>query len=317
MSSGLRGGYYSSNIFAPGGPNLGGDQIISGGSTVTLSDDLVCNSLTVKDTSSIVTSGYKIFAREFIHLMDDASIVHPGGNGTDGGTNPGDGVGGVAAVGGTVGNSLAGGDSTDTNGVDGVGNFFFALADGTGGIGGDGAGGTGGAGGLGQWFGPAAGTPFSALVAQTAWTFDTTTVGVSPALGGAGGGGGAGAGGGEKGGGGGAGGGVIYVSTPFLILEGASRIESRGGDGGDGVMVNSAGGGSGSGGVVILNVFQILLKSSSCLITASPGTPGLGNGTGTNGTAGTFGWVYVYSEAGSERAAQFLGSQHTTLPQKL
>jgi hypothetical protein len=309
-------GSYFPKIQTPGGPSLGGDQVIDGATVVDLTADLVCNSLWLRDTAVINTKGYKIYAREFLRISGSASIQHNGENGGDGGTLVGDGLGGLGAPGVSVGHGLTGGDSSDTDGNDGLEEPFFGISENVGGTGGDGAGGTGGTGGASTFLQILAGTPYAPHIAQYGWTLCNATIPATtvPVLGGGGGGAGAGGGGGNKGGGGGGGGGVIWIGTPLLILEDSASIQARGGNGGDGAVSNTGGGGGAGGGSILLYVERVLLKGANSVIQVPGGFGGTGNGTGANCSPGLEGWVYIYSELGVERASSFTGSTSSVLP---
>jgi hypothetical protein len=306
-------GFYVSGIHFCGGAQ-GSDMTLDGSTVMTLTGDLVVDSLFMKDNSAILTNGYHIYARRFIRMIENAGISNSGQDGTAGGSGGGDGEGGAGGAGAAMWGGSSGGDSD----VDGDGEATNSLSEATGGDGGAGSGGgnPGGNGGTAHWDGDVNGTYFQPMIPISGLNGVMTPVAI---FGGAGGGGGGNGGGGNKGGGGGGGGGNVFIATPLLIMDGQTNIESHGGNGGDGAVGNAGGGGGGSGGTIILVVGQVIMRGSSSFsrITTPGGTGGAGAGTGAAGSDGIGGYVYVFSEFGTERQSTYRADINGVIPTTL
>lgn len=101
--------------------------------------------------------------------------------------------------------------------------------------------------------------------------------------------GGGGNAGGKFGGGGGGGGGLAWIRAKSIVNSG--RISCRGGKGGNATSAgNGGGGGGGGGGVLFMWCDDWTGSPPDC----NGGAAGLGDGTGSNGSAGSDGKILVY-----------------------
>lgn len=247
-------------------------NVTIGAGTTTLTRDMYYDNLTI--TGTLVTDGYKIFART---SATGTGIVSWGtaNNGANA-TFPG-GAGGARSGNGILKNNKGGdGGNCGAGGASGS-----VTISGTGGDGG--AGGNGGVG--------ATGT--STATSSTRWfNFADLTIlgadfsfasGTSPLSGGAGGSGGSGAGscGGASGGGGGASGGPVFIASP--IIGGTFTVRSIGGNGGTGTASGGGGGGGGSSIMIFINK----LWNGTYLLTG-----GASSGGTNPGNAGSSGRSY-------------------------
>lgn len=262
------------------GTGKDGDVTITG-TTVTLTDDMYYNDLTIDASGVLATAGFRVFVKGTATIN---GRLHNDGNGN---AAPGR-TAGTATVTGTVGAGAAGGDggNAGTAGTAGSAVAANTRMGGTGGNGGTGAsganaGGTGGTtgtpalidGGFRSWF-----DVFCATRGQN--------VSGTKLNGGCGGGGG-GASNFAIGGGGGGGGGVVTLIAN--TVSGTGTISANGGvgsGGGTGSGGNTGGGGGGGGGAVIVVCNAITMNLAN--ITASGGAGGA-TGGGAGGTVGAVG----------------------------
>jgi hypothetical protein len=240
------------------------------GTTYTLTDDLVADTVVVDSGVVVLTAGYRIYAR--------TSVVC---NGTIRNNARNNGTLASNALGVTVGGSQGGANGGVTNGA--VSGNAVGTLGGVGGTGGNGSAGTGAA--------------SSALVEVSRvrnnlvalWTCLSPGIASYKAAG-AGNAGGSGAGNGTNAGGGsGAGGGIVWIATPSL--SGSGTIQATGFAGANAVSTNTGGGGGGGGGAIV--VFTNGTSTGSLTLDVSGGAGGNGNGTGTAGTAGSAGPVII------------------------
>ena len=266
----------------------GDDGVVTISSNTTLTRDWFYDDLTIDDTFTLNTNGYRIFVKGTCSVTGTIENTGGaggnggiGGNGTtgSGGSAGSAGAAGAAASGGTLKASLAGtigivgaqGGNNANGDTGGVGNNGNALA--AGGLVGAGVngvsgatggacqtknGGTGGAGGTGGTFTSAISRPRTTPMSTLFGYFDSSGTFVQfdssggSASGGSGGGGGGdtNVGGGGAGGGGGTGGngGITLIAAKTITVNAGGKIRSNGGTGGAGGNGGDAGGTGASGG---------------------------------------------------------------------
>lgn len=304
------------------------DVAYHAGGTITLTEDLYCNSLSLAAAVTMNTGGYRIYARNFIHLQGGSIIRH---NGAVGAVGTGSALGGAGAAIGTTGGGGSGGD-----GGSGAGSTAPAFSNGQslGGSGGAGAGGSGpgataGFGRAGGFSPGLWGAILQPSLADLCGVFGTGGGITDPTVfrfvvGGGGGGGGGGTGNGSglgRGGAGGGGGGIVYLTADEIMIDDTSQIQAKGGNGGNGDSTggdSGGGGGGGGGGIIVKANFVRIANGAGFNIGGGTGGNGGGAGAaGVNGDAG--GSVLVFSPHGSERltgAATFLGATYPLLPRR-
>lgn len=243
------------------------------GAVYTMTRDQQFTTLTVNAGITLISGGYRIYARGVI--TNNGTIGAPGNAA----------AGAVAAP--SLGSGTLAGASAGAAGGTGAGAAGAALVGASNcSVGASGAGGTGTSG--------AGGAGVNAVSASLVWwnTVYPLLAGVVGIFGTAksiGGGlpGGSGAGDGvNSGGGGGGGGGTLGIICQQLINNGL--LTTNGGRGGDAPAGNCGGGGGGGGGLILV---YSLVASVIGTATAAAGGSGLGIGTGTNGGPGTAGAV--------------------------
>jgi hypothetical protein len=302
------------------GDGNNGDVTISGDTTLT--SDMYYNNLTINNTKTLNTGGYRIFVKGT--LTNDGTISrngNNGGNGADAGSGaypflPGFGAGGTAGAAlstGTIYGSVVGGagaDGKDWNGNTSGGNGGNGGTNSTESIGVNGLiGGAGGgpysgyAGGAGGAAGTATATiqpirnsTFALLMKE--FSSDNTVKYIKSSA--SSGGGGSGAGGGNLvssggGGGGGSAGGIILICAKKIVNNGT--ISANGGSGGNGGNSKTnqggnacgAGGGSGGSGGIIVLLYSRLTAGTISVAGGTKGNKGLKVGSGTDGNDGSDG----------------------------
>lgn len=293
------------------------------GGTVTLGEDLYCNSLSVNTGTTLVTAGYRIYARNFVRVYGSGVIRN---NGTVGAVGTGSALGGAGGARTTTGGGAGGGNGGEDGGFAPSTSFTMSLG-GTGGAGAAGDGGGGGGGGVASWV-ASLGAILQPTIADLAAVFSRDTLMVDPlkffyVVGGAGGGGGGGTGAGGGvglGGGGGGGGGVVHITANEIILDDTGQIQALGGAGGAGDATggDSGGGGGGGGGVIIVKTNFVRIANGA-QFNVTGGAGGAGGGAGPTGNAGANGSVVIFSPHGCERltgAATFAGATYPILPRR-
>ena len=270
---------------APAGGGAGGLAIFGDGSdgNVTISSntdltrDMFYDDLTIDNTYTLSTKGYRIFVKGI--LTNNGTIERTGNNTSSS-------LGGAALTAGSLGESAKGGNGRAGGaGVGFPGDSLTSSFGGNGGGGGATTGYNGGSGGTTTAPTAAIGgfktLPFAVILKE----IESTVIKIT---GGAGGGGGARrAGGGGDGGGGGGGGGVLLIVAK-TIINSSGTISANGGDGANGSLPEGGGGGGGGGGVLIL-IYNSLTTGTE---TANGGAFGTGQGVaGQDGVAGSNGTV--------------------------
>jgi len=282
-------------------------------SVYTLTRDVYYTDLTVSTGVTIKPSGYRIFGIGTLTLNGTAIISRNGNAGSDGVNDNGlpnaGGLGGVALANGYLKGSIAGGNGGASVGSPnpagaGVAGGNTTNSLGTNGVyGGSGRTGTNAAGAAG-----AGGTATASNVKLIAnWhlatlldigsTGSTVKFDNSAASGGGGAGANSSFGNGGSGGGGGSAGGIIAIYFRSIIIGASASITTNGGNGGKGGNTALSGcggggaGGGGNGGQIIL-VYNLITNSGT--LSASGGVVGVQStgggapsGSGENGTAGT------------------------------
>lgn len=268
----------------------------------TLTRDIYAASITLSASKVLNTAGFRIFCQG---TFTNNGVIQ--NNGTAGSAAGGAG-GGANGPGGT--GAAAGGAGSTTNGSAGTAQATAALG-GSGGIAGTGSAGTAGAAGTATAPTTNAGYPRSVPSAITGTTRSLANYAVGASGGG---------GGGDStnhGGGGGGGGGWIMIAA--FIITGTGTIEANGGNGGSPTttILGAGGGGAGGGGAVIIISSTVPLGGNTITTSAASGTTGgtatfvLGSltieanggtggslqGTGTNGTGGNFGSLFLIPAA--------------------
>ncbi len=283
-----------------------GDVTIAG--TVTLTNDVFYNNLTISGTNNIATAGFRIFVKGKLTFdtitSTTGAIRHNGGNssGSTAGTAAAAGVftisgaGSTGGAGGTTTGSQAVAPTSVTNGVGGAGGLGAAGSAGT-----SGAGGSARAGGV--------ITNERTYSMMDSGVYVTNATRPSGGAGGAGGGGGGGNGSaGGAGGGGAGGGGVVVVFANVVEFIGSHTVPlvcALGGNGGNGTNSPAAnrgaggGGGGGGGGFVLFVCRDIIGTPPTDWISVNGGTGGNGgNGVaptlGAAGGTGGSGGIYYY-----------------------
>lgn len=269
------------------GTGVDADPNIGSGATVTLARDMYYANLTIANTGTLRTNGFRVYVKGTTTLNGTASINNNGAAGSSF-------TAGAATNAGTIGIGAAGGAGGVISAAGSAGGGVTAATrlGGTGGAGGAGNGGAGGAGGTATV--PATNNGGQEIFNDpVAATRGQTIAGVRVNGGcGGGGGGGGGVGTGRGGGGGGGGGVLIFASN---IITGTGTISANGGAGAAGAVfgANAPGGGGGGGGGVVV----VMYNSSSIPggnITATAGAAGAAGGPGGSaGVAGTAGAVYT------------------------
>ena len=268
------------------GSGFDGDATISVNTSLT--KDTFYNDLTITSSSTLNTSGYRLFVKGTLTINAGSRIAFNGNNGTNGGTatdrfGAAGGAGGSALAAGTLNGSIAGqtGAAGGNGGTTGAGangstgstgttiatSFAaaFSQVGGVGGAGGTGSGGGGGSGGTAGTTGSITASvtrPYSAALGVLMLDIYS---GATPLFfnyngnaGGASGGGGGGGsgptnsqGGGGGGGGNGSNGGTVMVAARIIVNAGSIQaVGGNGGTGGNGSpsTVGDCGGGGGGGG---------------------------------------------------------------------
>jgi hypothetical protein len=302
-----------------------------GGSSFTLTSDLITGDLIIQGGYRINTNGYRIYCKSLTMLDSVLSC--------NGGTSSGSSTGGTAAPAGSLG-----GGGVGTTGS--IGDTLIlpiiltgdGYTGGNGGNGGDGSHKFGSQGSIASFRNSSSpanyGTPGTkevplqpsllsggfAVGRNTLGGLSTTPI-VTVVYGGGGGGGGGSSGtsGVAAGGGGGGGGGVVFVCcTGNVSMTGGSFIEATGGSGSNGNTVGSdigGGGGGAGGGGVIITCNSLTMDTYSQLL-ARPGTAGVpGTGGSASPTDGAYGTILINTPNGIwTYTADVTGSALPTFP---
>lgn len=284
-----------------------GDVTIS--SNTSLTRDMYYEDLTVTNSATLTTAGYRIFAKT-VTINAGAKINNSGGAGGNGTGGTG-GTAGAAAAAGTMPGGLAGkiggagsGSGAGAGGTAGT-NSTYNMNSNAGAGGGAGGAGPSGAGGAGSSGGTNTSTinpPRNIISAFYLFDFTSTTavqrylVNSGSGSGGGGGFGNPGTGGG--GGGSGGSGGCVFIAAETITNAGS--IWAKGGDGGAGAngaqdAGGGGGGGGGNGGIVFLVYSSLTNNGSISAAGGALGAKGLkssANGAdGVNGVVGYDGLV--------------------------
>jgi hypothetical protein len=250
----------------------GSDGAVTYAVNTTLTRDVYATTLTVNAGVTLITAGYRLFAK--------TSIVNNGtihNNGRTSGTSSGTSTGALGGV-------FDGGQNGGSGGV-GAGGAGVAA---TNAPQGDTA--TGGTGGAASAAGGVGGSTTSATYSdfRSSWLMVSGQhfrLGITENVRGGPGGGGGSGNGVSAGAAGGGGGGIVLLCANSITNNGL--IQARGGVGSNAVNANTGGGGGGGGGVAM-----VLTESySGALPDVSGGAAGTSNGTAGPATAGTAGIV--------------------------
>lgn len=286
------------------GDGSDGDVTISGNTTLT--SDMYYNNLTVDNTYTLNTGGYRIFVK--LTLTNNGTISRNGNTGGNGGNSTTSGAA-IGTGGGTAGSALASG--TLYGGLVGKVGGTISAGNGNNGASGDAqtesyasagsAGGNGGAGAYNSGVGGSAGALTSTTQPLRNAVFSipmanlttATTIKTSSGSGSGGSGGQSGAYYGAGGGGSGSSGGIVLICAKKIINNGT--ISANGGNGGNGGAQgdggNAGGGGAGGGGGIICLIYNSYPTVGT--VTANGGTKGTlgsgGSGGATNGVDGVAG----------------------------
>lgn len=253
----------------------GSDGNVTVSVSTTLTRDMYYNNLTISNSSTITTNGYRIYIRGTLSGANASSTIAWNGGNASGLTAGTGGVQtsyGAGTVGGTGANgAFTGGDSGP------VSNSFGSR----GGIGGSDNNGHAG-GGTGTI---STSTPPRAF-SLAHYLFDPATSTILKVGQGGSGGGGGGASAVSVGGGGGGGGGVVVVFANALA--GTLTVQAIGGDGANASGAQAGGGAGGGGGHVSLYYHTTTATLNVSVRTGNGGT-GIGGGAaGGSGVGGTF-----------------------------
>ena len=232
----------------------------------TMTRDAWLTSLTINNSITLNTAGYRIFCQGTV--TNSGTIQYNGAAGNSGGT-AGSGTSGVFLA-----ESGGGGATGNGNNGNGGGGTYGG---GNGGAAGTGASGTAGS----------AGTVSSSSASNLRGpqAIIAGTLAANRLAGGASGGGGGGDGT-NKGGGGGAAGGLIAILAWAVVNNGT--MSAAGGAGGTPSTGNCGGGGGGGGGVILIYTLSAWTAGTTVV---TGGALGNGVGSGTNGSAGSSGNV--------------------------
>lgn len=217
------------------GDGSDGDVTIAAATTTNLTRDMYYENLTIEDTGTLNTRGFRVFVRGVLTLD---GLLHANGGNANAATP------GANATATTMGNGLNGGAAIAGNGND----ADPSVAGAEGGPGGDEGGGgqVGGSGGVRTY--PTEDNGGQRLLRSLHTAFTGTTFHGDLLQGGPSGGGGGGVGSGA----GGAGANILFVVCGELVISSTGVLSSRGGRGGNASSGNGGGGGNGAGGVIIL-----------------------------------------------------------------
>lgn len=269
----------------------------------TLTKDIYGTTITINNSITIETGGYRIFAT--IEIINNGIIKRSPNNGAVGGLAGG--TGGAALSSGTIYGGLAGGNgalarnfgSGSTTGLSGSSGSSqtesIGSAGAAGGAGGsDNAGHSGGSGGAAGSVTLSVQTINNVIFAVSMREFQGELIKYIKASAASGGGGEGGLlNGGITGGGGGGGstGGIVFIAAKTITNNGT--ISANGGNGGNGSNGTSTsggggGGGGGNGGVVVL-IYNSITTGTITVTGGTGGTAGTGGGTGASGINGSNG----------------------------
>lgn len=290
------------------------------GNTYSLTRDLFAENLTITDSSTLETHGFRVYVRTVCEVV--SGVIRAQGGLSTGSTGGGAvGSDGTIVVGGAGGNG--GGAGAGSNGSAGGGVGYS----GSGAAGGSGTAGAGGSGGSSLPSAPQYGSPHAYaapwLGFQCGGGSDPLTDGVGVAYclqGGTGGGGGGGNGAGNTGGGGGGGAGVVAMAAREIILSGALAITAIGGNGAAGQASNGGGGGGGGGGTILLVYERLTIDGGGILEGAvncaggSGGASGGGSGNaGGDGSDGTVFEICIVADESPETSAGHIEDGYITV----
>jgi hypothetical protein len=252
----------------------GSDGALTVVGTVTMTRDMYFTALTVPAGATLITAGYRVFAKTSIVV--EGTIHNNGSNGSGA-------TGGASGASGSLRSGGSGGTSTVSGaGSGGASQQLPSNYTGTAGAGGSSSTGGGGVAGSRAFLSASnLSDPRYSMVMSVGWTLAQGSNAVS-----AGPGGGSGRGNGAvAGGGGGGGGGLVTLCSP-IIDNSIGAIQARGGSGASTAAVNCGGGGGGAGGIVYLVTDSYV----GTLPDVSGGAAGAGTGA-TPAQAGTAGLV--------------------------
>ncbi len=297
------GGVFGSGV--QGAVTFNGSSTILGlvpsGNVYTLTSDIMVDDMTVNNSVTIRTAGFRIFVKD---TLNHNGLIHNNGNAAASNV-----AGAATHASGFYSPGTAGANGGATNGSNAGASGqvpvpewsgLAATSHGTGAgsngpVGGTGQGGGGGGAGASNTGGNGGALTASTATLGAGWpnallkgAGDNST---SKWTFGSGGGGGAGDGG--TGGGGGGGAGIVSVCARYIT--GSGSITATGGAGAAGTAGNAAGGGGGGGGIALVIYGN---RTGTLTITAGGGSGGAGSGTGGAGGAGGAGTVILINTSG-------------------